>query len=310
MTLRSSTIPLLCALSMTSVAATSAAPSITTIDIRGSVTTFANDINDRGDVVGAYTASDGRTRGFLWSGDDNDVAVIEFPDAQLTAIFGVNNRREMVGHYYLCEVRDPAGVCALLGEGHPFVFRDGVFTPIDIPVGASSLVPYDINNRGDIVGTYSVSVEHVGSFPRGFLIDQHGTFHTVDLPNDPSTWELRGINDQGDTVGYFADVVNGIGRTGFLLERNGGFTTLDLPGGGESIAQGINARGDVVGSYSLVPNGLFLQGFVYSRTGDVSSFVIPGTYLTHADRINDRGQIVGIYMNTATGRAYGFVAGP
>jgi hypothetical protein len=211
----------------------------------------------------------------------------------------------MVGHYAECEVRDPAGICAQLGETHPFVLRDGVFTPLDIPVGASSLVPNDINNRGDIVGTYRVSVEHVGSFARGFLIEHRGTFHTVTLPHDPSSWELRGINDRGDTVGYFA--ATGIGRTGFLLDRNGGFTTLNVPGARESIAEGINARGDVVGAYSLPPSGLFLQGFVHPKDADVLSFAFPGAYLTHTNGINNRRQIVGIYMNTATGRTYGFV---
>ena len=61
-------------------------------------------INSRGDIVGVYCdvapcrIGPTGTHGFLLRG--NDLTTIDFPGASATAAFGINARREMVGHYF------------------------------------------------------------------------------------------------------------------------------------------------------------------------------------------------------------------
>jgi hypothetical protein len=70
--------------------------------------------------------------------------------------------------------------------------------------GAASSFATDINNRGQILGFYSLtdSFAYVGSFRavRGFLLSQ-GVFTTIDVPG--ATWTLPiAINDAEEIVGH------------------------------------------------------------------------------------------------------------
>jgi uncharacterized membrane protein len=64
--------------------------------------------------------------------------------------------------------------------------------------GATETIAADINNSGNIVGTYSL-----GGSISGFL-DKGGTFSTITFPGAKGT-EAYGINDQGDLVGAYTD---------------------------------------------------------------------------------------------------------
>ena len=99
----------------------------------------ATAINDRGQVTGPYTTSDGRTHGYLKDGDT--FLNIDVPGAVFTMPHGINAVGEVVGEY-----RTPDGVT------HGFVLTHAGFEPIDVP-GLSFL--YGINPRGDLVGSYT-----------------------------------------------------------------------------------------------------------------------------------------------------------
>ena len=72
--------------------------------------------------------------------------------------------------------------------------QNGTFTPIDYP-GSIYTIPWSINGKGDIVGTYSNSAG-----THGFLLS--GTQYTpIDYPGSNDT-EVYGINNLGDIHGY------------------------------------------------------------------------------------------------------------
>src|SRR5207247_818208 len=73
---------------------------------------------------------------------------------------------------------------------------NGAFTTIDVP-GATRTAPFDINNRGQIVGDYT----DVNGTSHGFLLDK-ATFTTIDPPGSVFTQAI-GINAAGRIVGDF-----------------------------------------------------------------------------------------------------------
>src|SRR2546421_43211 len=92
------------------------------------------------------------------------------------------------------------------------------FTTIDVP-GATRTAPFDINNRGQIVGDYV----DAGGTSHGFLLDK-GTFTTIDPPGSVFTQAI-GINAAGRIVGDFELPGQ---HHGFLLDK-GTFTLIDSP---------------------------------------------------------------------------------
>ena len=100
--------------------------------------------------------------------------------------------------------------------------------------GAQATAAVEINDRGQIVGSYSENTAFVIGPERrlrGFLLDR-GRFTRIDVPGAVGT-QASGINNRGQVVGEYLDA----GGTfhGFLWEK-GRFTTFDVPGGTGTIA--------------------------------------------------------------------------
>jgi uncharacterized membrane protein len=133
----------------------------TTIDLPGALATTADDINNRGQIVGVYSeVSNTRPldapRAYLL--DDGAFTLIDAFGADNTQIGRFNDRGELVGAYF------DAG-----GPTHGFL-RDkkGVFTTIEVP-GAEQTGAVGINNRGQIVGAY---VDAGGADPMSLCEDE------------------------------------------------------------------------------------------------------------------------------------------
>jgi hypothetical protein len=77
--------------------------SVRAIAIPGSVTTLANDINDRGQIAGTYIDENDRRHGFIL--DRGHVATIDVPfaEASFTDVAGINDRGDVVGRYLVAE---------------------------------------------------------------------------------------------------------------------------------------------------------------------------------------------------------------
>ncbi|MDI1264899.1 MAG: Ig-like domain-containing protein [bacterium] len=165
------------------------------------------------------------------------------------------------------------------------------------PAGANAYA-YDINDLGQIVGTYDLG----GFFSYGFLYSG-GTYTTISVPDAYYT-NVFGINNAGDIVGAYADNTSNHYMHGFLYS-NGTYTTIDSPLATYpfTVATDINDFGEIVGYYSISPNYPFQSGFVYSAGTYTSVSTGGGTGVTG---INNAGDYVGYYGSVFTGASYSF----
>jgi hypothetical protein len=125
--------------------------------VNGSTDAFCQGINDRGVAVGAYYDSAGVVHGWVRTPWNGEIKTFDAPGASNvvgpqpcgsgsaggTAIYGINDLGEMVGHYW-----DTSNV------EHGFVLRpDGRFHKIDVP-GATLTAGGAVNNFGQVTGHY------------------------------------------------------------------------------------------------------------------------------------------------------------
>jgi uncharacterized membrane protein len=261
-----------------------------------------NGINDAGDIVGAYSdPSTGTYRGFLLR--NGSFTIIDGPDAVLTWVAGINNAGQMVGIILFEDpiaqqfvrkgfIRSPAGGFTLL-DGHP-----GTLT---------RTLPNQINDQGQVVGTFFHEPHFVGPRPIGFLY-HNGGYAGVAVPGANETWAY-GINNTGDIVGLSV-VDSPPGQGGGFLLSGGLFTTLNplTYGGLVLAATGINDAGDIVGGISdFTGSHAFLL-----REGTLTRLPVSGGFggWAEARGINNCGHIVGTVFDEATLRSYGFLAVP
>lgn len=209
-------------------------------------------INDAGDIAGfKHLVTDpdrfDRAYGFLFH--DGAYYPIDFPGAQDTRVWGMNNARTLVGSYRY----------HMPGIKHMFIYADGEYTAFDLPdsFGACSASPGAINSQGAIVGGYQVArpLLPCGGPSHGFVRDADGTtFRSFD-PIPGAISGASGINDHGDIVGSFTID----GKThGYLLPGNGDpAITIDVPNATETDAYGIDNSGKIIVGYFADLSGRF-----------------------------------------------------
>jgi probable HAF family extracellular repeat protein len=115
-----------------------------TIEVPGSTGTSVSDINDHGDLVGVHGNLTDGIRGFvLWNRPHARFESFDAFGARYTLVFGINNRRQIVG----------AGGNELVNSAaQGFLLTGGAkdtLTPIEIR-GTTNTVGTDINNRRQI----------------------------------------------------------------------------------------------------------------------------------------------------------------
>lgn len=158
--------------------------------MQGAATT-AFGINDYGVVVGGYCPSNNvcpsgaanpTDDGFV---DDHGVfTTLNFPDAQATSAFAINNAGTIVG-FYLINNTGP----------HAFLYENGNFTNIDFP-GSDYSIATAINTLGTVAGLFADSAGL-----HGFTYN-NGTFAQIDKPGATGTG-VTGINDRDVLVGLW-----------------------------------------------------------------------------------------------------------
>src|SRR5262249_10368181 len=138
---------------------------------------------------GVYVNNDG-AHGFLY--DHGTFYSIDPPGSSGgggPSIMGMNDNGEVIGRFQTTQG----------GFYHAFLYDNGAYTNIE-PPGAVSTEAISINNKEQILGTYSDNISG-----HNFVYD-HGTYTTIDPPT--GVGNPAAINDKGDIVGYDA---NGIG---------------------------------------------------------------------------------------------------
>jgi probable HAF family extracellular repeat protein len=268
--------------------------------------TFAQGINDAGQIVGYAVDTYGSSHGFLYS-NGNYTAVTGFSYGGYnyvpftaqgisktgkivgTGIFGPGALTEGLTYYHSYVGQGPAA--------NGFVYYPGV-DPFYQP--SVRTYAYGINNLGEVVGYYTNN-----SNPNGFVYS-NGTYISFNDPlGSAGTW-ARGINDKQQVVGYYVDVNGKTHGFEYNISNGGSYASLDDPLGTEgTFATGINNAGQIVGYY-FDSNGLN-HGFLYSGGSYVTIDDPAGQLGTSANGINNLGQIVGSYVDVA-GNTHGFRA--
>jgi probable HAF family extracellular repeat protein len=199
---------------------------------------------------------------------------------------GINDHGQIVGEYIVDSNRESGFIRDQRGRINRFL----------VP-GARGTEATDINNRGQIVGTYSddTPIVNDSARPRAFLLDR-GRLTRIDVPGAAIT-AASGVNDRGQVVGGYRDAR---GRSHGYLWEKGKITTIDVPGSVATDLGDINNRGQIVGVYGDDPNAptgmTGVHGFLLSR-GDFTTFDAPGVPFTQPSGLNDRGQIVGTLVS-------------
>jgi uncharacterized membrane protein len=263
--------------------------------IPGAAVSSHLNVNNRGQVVGAYADGQGTLRAFV-KDRRGRVTTFAVPGAAATLAAGINDRGQVAGTYF--DTLDPPPPPP--GTVHGFVRQpDGQITTIDLPARTLTAVT-DINNHGQLAGQ---TLDAAGR-AIGFVRDPNGRVTTIDIPGR-EVGDVPALNDRGQVVGEAAvppDALSGNPtlkpRYGFVWDR-GRISQLDVPRSLATVAYGINNAGQITGAYADAAGRR--HGFLLQR-GRYSTIDAPGRPETEAAwGINDRGQIVIPELGTGLG---------
>jgi len=213
-----------------------------------------------------------------------EVEQINYPGAQTTIPFSINNFGEIAGYY---------------GDGtgkfHGFVRNRFGYRTIDYPAAQSTFV-FSLNDVGVVAG-YFIGGD---GFPHGFTYKQ-GSWTRIDYPGSTDTG-IFGINNFGDLVGAF-DLSQPI-TTGFIF-RNGIFEIINSAVETQSLVAAINNFGVSTGSLWSDPSGPYF-GFV-KRGSALQLFNFPGAQNTRPYGLNNSNDLCGVFQDPGAVVAPGFI---
>lgn len=151
-------------------------------------------MNNSGQVVGSFTASNGSTESFLSTGNAN--SNLGYPGATDTYARGINDQGQVVGYWLGTDSTFPG-----LTIAHGLFYQNGSWSYLDASAGVNGTFALGINNSDLIVGYYidSSGISH------GLTFDKPtGAFTSVDMQGATNTY-IYGINNLGEMVGSFVD---------------------------------------------------------------------------------------------------------
>jgi len=282
----------------------------------GGTSSYANAINDRGQVVGfalngqpdafitAHSDFDvdcgtgdvsSQMRAFVWETGRGlrDLGTLGGPDSCAKAI---NERGQVAGHSFTSYT--PNGSTGI-PSFEPFIWSNGRMTGLG-SLGGTMGHASGINNRGEVAGTSNLT----GDQTRHAFLWSHGVMVDLTPANDYSYPE--GLNDKGEVAGavYNAD------GTQFAFLWTAGLL-IDLGVCGEAVS--INAKSQVVGHADECTGG-GSHAFLWEHGGpavDLNSLIPAGSgvALTRAISVSNSGEIAaqGVLAN---GDEHGFLLIP
>lgn len=252
-----------------SVAVSAPMYSVTHLGTLGGQSSFANDINDLGQIVGYSATASGDTHAFLYSGGSmTDLGTLGGSLSQATRI---NNSGQIVGFSRIDGLQTTRA----------FVYDGGSMTELGTLGGAFG-VAYDINDSGQIVGYSSLSSGEI----RGFLYSA-GSMTALGTLGGTDSYAY-GVNSSGQVVGA------SMTEDGFVRAfsySNGVMTDLGTLGGDGSTGIEINDSGLIIGGANYAAFNYYTRAFLYSGAGMME--LDPNAPWSNAADINSTGYIVG-----------------
>jgi uncharacterized membrane protein len=294
--------------------------------VAGATTAHALAINAAGTVVGYSSVGTSRSIPTLWK---NGVATA-LPNSPLneTAARGIDDAGDILYGSYkrtaagkFVYLQTPLGAAVEgtainnhgdvvasatgLSNGIVIVKGDGTFVHVGTPAGYDSAVPYDINDRGDVVG-YATNSK--GSIL--FLYSAASrSFSNLPIPaGSPPINGVFAVNNLGVAAGFITRAIDQITISHHAATwTNGVIKDLGVlnPPYDFSIAYAVNDAGVVVGD---VGDGSFVYSGGTMRELNALTSVPAGVKLERASGINAAGRIIG-YAQTAAGER-GFLLTP
>jgi uncharacterized membrane protein len=283
-------------------------PHFTSIDYPGSGFSFANDINENGDVVGVYRMPNGSggllaPRGYLLSG--GEFTSISCQGATRTRAMGINDNGDIVGDILVAGVNKGFVLRAGSSTCIPIQYEDGSFTPFYTDAG-------DINNTGDVTGEFDLPDGTTKSY-----VWNNGSFIRTLEANFPNTvvTMTHGINDSGELTGCYW--LSDDSMHSLRVLADGTYSSEDFPGSMTSMHYRISNSSLAVGWYMDMAHSV--HGYLVKK-GEYESFDFPDALRTEAHGIAESNGldsymglfgskqllIVGSYIDSA-GKTHGFL---
>ncbi len=257
------------------------------------INSFASDINDLGQVVGAHCSGSGSCVAFHWQ----DSVMTELPSlgGDYTVAFAINESGMVLGSSdaVVCPTVPPGWPDrCFIERNHTVIWENG--TIIDLgqvtPAGNQmNRAKQAINESGQIIVNGVLSPGRV----RTAYLWEDGVFINLGTLGGSSS-EARALNDVGQVVGVSATAG---GEVHPFLWQNGVMIDLGTLGGSNCDAFNVNNLSQVVG-YCTTPNGVG-DAFLWQEGVMTDLGILEGGQpsQSRAYHINDVGQVVGRSKN-------------
>lgn len=234
--------------------------------------TWAESMNERGQVVGQWEVRTDVFHPFLWqNGRVTDLGVLAPGPNERGMAVDINIHGDVVG------ASDGAD-----GRQHATLWRRGRIIALPTPSGESSFAN-TINDRGQIAGTLSG--------PSGELrpvIWENGRVRELGFGAHTLPFDL---NNRGQLVGWTGFGVDGAYHA--FLWQHGRVTKLPRPQRSypNSVARDVNERGEIVGSYAGLDDSSHALRWYRGTMTELGTLSTGNA--SAAGAVNDLGQVVG-----------------
>lgn len=197
-----------------------------------------------------------------------------------------------------------ATACFCLTYVAPAEGQNYGMTDLGLPASGIWAEAHGINNRGEVVGTWSTGQPHYSQYAflyaNGVITDL-GTISSG-KGNSYDYAIAYAINNTNQIVGQ--GTTNSYNDYHAFLDTNNVMVDLDDTGQAWSSANAINNKGEIVGEFTT-SLGL-IHGFVYTNGGFLDIGTLSGGAYSSAKGVNDSGVVVG-ESSDFSGNTYAFV---
>jgi uncharacterized membrane protein len=242
------------------------------ISFPGSAWTYAYGINDRGDIVGTYSAGGIQSAYILAKGEYRK---LDAPPGYQTRAYDINSRGTVSGAYHT----GAAGT-----KWQPAIWEQDFFTPLPVitsTLGADMAEGFGINDRGEVVGHYTVPGDVYtppGNLKMyGFVYRDGAVTASLDYPGSGWMSCAWGMGPDGTAAGHYTDVATPEVNVAGYLWKEGSFTARLVAPGAISTFPSVVTRNGVIAGYAVLGHVTPTGGYVATEwVGFVATPKAPG----------------------------------